>query len=74
MQDGVTGFRVDGDNVAAVTSALNRLLADPDLARRMGETGLARAQAEFAWERVADKTRHLHGQMQGKGTMRRHVL
>ena len=74
VQDGVTGFRVDGNSVAAVTLTLNRLLADPDLARRIGEAGLARAQAEFAWERVADKTRQLHDQMQGEKTMRRHVL
>ncbi len=39
-QDGVTGFRVDGNDVAAVTMALIRLLADPELARRMGEAGL----------------------------------
>ncbi|WP_413438367.1 glycosyltransferase family 4 protein [Sulfuriferula sp. GW1] len=59
--DGETGLRVVG-NELAVTSALHRLLDDPSLARRMGEAGLVRAHAEFAWERVADKTRRLQQQ------------
>jgi phosphatidylinositol alpha-1,6-mannosyltransferase len=62
--DGVTGLRVDGNEAAEVTSALRHLLDDPLLVRRMGEAGLARAQAEFAWERVADKTRQSQMQMQ----------
>ena len=55
--DGVTGLRVDGNEAAAVTSALRQLLDDPLLVRRMGEAGLVRVRAEFSWERVADKTR-----------------
>ena len=62
--DGETGLRVNGNEAAAVTSALRHLLDDPLLARRMGEAGLVRAQAEFAWERVADKTRQSQVQMQ----------
>ena len=71
---GVTGLRVDGDDVATVTSALSQLLTDPMRARLMGEAGLTRVHAEFAWERVAEKTRGLHMQMQGNMAMRRHVL
>lgn len=55
--DGVTGLRVDSNEAAMVTSALRYLLDDPMLVLRMGEAGLVRAQAEFAWERVADKMR-----------------
>jgi phosphatidylinositol alpha-1,6-mannosyltransferase len=55
--DGVTGLRVDSNEAAMVTSALRYLLDDPLLVLRMGEAGLVRAQAEFAWERVADKMR-----------------
>ena len=55
--DGLTGLRVDGNEAAAVTSALRQLLDDPLLVRRMGEAGLVRVRAEFSWERVADKTR-----------------
>ena len=55
--NGVTGLRVDSNEAAMVTSALRYLLDDPLLVLRMGEAGLVRAQAEFAWERVADKMR-----------------
>lgn len=57
--DGVTGYRVDGDSVPEIARALRRLLADPELARSMGERGHARVHAEFSWERVAYKTRAL---------------
>ena len=57
--DHLTGMRVDGNASMAVTSALLDLLNDPLLVGRMGEAGLVRVQAEFAWERVADKTRQL---------------
>ncbi|MGO9444361.1 MAG: glycosyltransferase family 4 protein [Thiobacillaceae bacterium] len=57
--DGVTGVRVDGDSVEAIASALRALLNDGDLCKVLGEAGLKRAQAEFAWERVAEKTRNL---------------
>lgn len=52
----VTGLRVDGTSTERVADGLRRLLDDPLLARRMGEAGLARVHAEFAWERVAEKT------------------
>jgi phosphatidylinositol alpha-1,6-mannosyltransferase len=55
--NGVTGLRVDSNEAAMVTAALRYLLDDPLLVLRMGEAGLVRAQAEFAWERVADKMR-----------------
>ena len=54
--DGVTGMRVNGDDVDALVSALQRLLADEALSRELGEAGLKRAQAEFSWEKVAEKT------------------
>lgn len=66
--DGVTGMRVNGNEVAAVTLALRRLLDDPLLARRMGEAGLARVHAEFAWERVVEKTLTLSKIMTRTGT------
>jgi D-inositol-3-phosphate glycosyltransferase len=36
----------------AAADALTRLVADPDLRRRMGEAGRARAVEQFRWERV----------------------
>ncbi len=39
VADGETGFLVDRDDPEELASALGRLLAGPDLARRMGEAG-----------------------------------
>ncbi len=51
--DGITGLRVDGESVAAVTGALARILSDRAFAAQLGEQGSRRATAEFSWERVA---------------------
>ncbi len=40
-------------DVDAAAQALAALFADPDLRRRMGASGRARAQAEFSWPAVA---------------------
>lgn len=45
--DGETGFLVPPRDPAAITDAVRRLLAEPDLARRMGEAGRRRRRAEF---------------------------
>ena len=46
--DGETGFVVPPMDPGALASAVNRLLADPDLRARMGLAGRARAEREFA--------------------------
>ncbi len=58
--DGETGLRVAGEDRAAVSAALERILSDRDLARALGEGGLTRARRELGWERVARQTRALH--------------
>jgi len=52
----VTGLRVDGTSLPAVTSGLRRLLNDGDWARALGEAGWIRVSNEFGWSRVAEKT------------------
>ena len=54
--DGVTGLRVDGNDVGAVTAALGRILGDADVAAAMGTKGFERVAAEFDWNVVAEKT------------------
>lgn len=54
-----TGLRTDGATVESVKQALENLLADPATAIAMGQRGWARTQKDFAWERVAEKTRAL---------------
>lgn len=62
--DGVTGLRVDGADPAAVADALSSLLLDAGILASMGQRGFQRAMQEFAWDKVADKTRN--NVMQGR--------
>lgn len=57
--EGVTGFRVDGKQLEPLVNVLAEVLGNPDLAKRMGQAGHARAHSEFNWEAVAQKTRSL---------------
>lgn len=54
--DGVTGIRIDGEDIDAVAGAAVRLLSDPDYAQCLGRAGMERARSSFGWEHVAEKT------------------
>jgi glycosyltransferase involved in cell wall biosynthesis len=49
---GVTGLVVPPSDAAALAQAINALLADPDLRRRMGEAGRRRVVELFSRERM----------------------
>jgi glycosyltransferase involved in cell wall biosynthesis len=49
VADGETGYVVPVNDAEATADRLARLLADPGLARRMGEAGRARAAERFSW-------------------------
>jgi len=53
--DGETGCLVDGRDVDALADRLVTLLADRDLARRMGAAGRAWVEAEWRWDTQADR-------------------
>lgn len=55
--DGETGLLVPPGDPDALAAALDRLLGDPDLARRLGEQGRARVRAHYTWGHVADRVR-----------------
>lgn len=54
-----TGLRVDGNEIEAVADGLRLLLQQPELTATLGQAALRRVEQEFAWERVAEKTRQL---------------
>lgn len=51
IEDGISGFSVDGNDLPAIASALCALLADPALRESLGRAGRARALSEFTWQR-----------------------
>jgi glycosyltransferase involved in cell wall biosynthesis len=55
VADGVTGFVVPSGDPVALADALERVLADPELARRMGERGRERVKQAASWDQIADR-------------------
>jgi len=53
--DGETGLLVPPGDVTALRAALERLLGDPGLRRRLGGAARGRVLAEFTWKRYADE-------------------
>ena len=62
VQDGVTGLLVPYDEAdpaafeAELAAALNKVVADPAAAARMGAAGRERALREFGWDAIARRT------------------
>jgi glycosyltransferase involved in cell wall biosynthesis len=65
--DGETGIVVPPRDPPALRSALERLLSDADLRRRLGTAGRDRARAHFSWETVTNAT--LAAYAEAVGTM-----
>jgi rhamnosyl/mannosyltransferase len=52
-RDGMEGLTVTRSDEAALAAAMSRLLDDPDLAKRLGAAGKARAVSLFGWGKFA---------------------
>ena len=64
--NGETGILVEPGNVQALRAALERLLSDPGLRRRLGDAGRQRAAEHFSWPRVTRKTLDVYARYAGK--------
>jgi glycosyltransferase involved in cell wall biosynthesis len=66
VSDGVTGIHVPPGDVPALRAALERLLADRELRRRLGEAGRERVRERFSWAAVTDATIAAYQRASGK--------
>src|SRR5262249_16038980 len=58
--DGETGFLVPPGTPSALVAKIEYLLANPDIAKRMGEAGEARLRREFSIMRMVEETVKLY--------------
>jgi glycogen synthase len=56
VADGRLGLLFPAGDPAALAGAVSRLLADPELGRRLVRAGQAALAAEYGWDRVAERT------------------
>ncbi|MFI6697796.1 glycogen synthase [Streptomyces sp. NPDC050509] len=69
VDDGGTGLLVPYDErhpedfESGLTEAVNRVLDDPESARRMGAAGRERAVREFGWDQVARRTYEVYQEL-----------
>ncbi len=61
VRPGETGYVVSGRDVPAIADRIATLLADRDLARRMGAAGRAWVEAEWRWQTQAERMAALLG-------------
>ena len=64
--DEETGLVVPPRDPQALRAALERLLADPELRRRLGAAGRERARGHFSWEAAAAAALCLYGELAGE--------
>lgn len=61
VEDGGTGLLVPEGDATALLGALRRLVAEPGLAREMGERGRGKAERALTWDVVAARYREGYG-------------
>jgi glycogen synthase len=60
VEDGRTGLLVPPARPDLLAEALERVLADPALAREMGRAGRQRVEAHFSWAAIAGRTEQVY--------------
>ena len=56
VDDGRTGLLVEPGDAAALATAIERLVRDPDLARQLARAGQAHVRATYTAERLVERT------------------
>jgi phosphatidylinositol alpha-mannosyltransferase len=64
VRDGVEGLLVPPSSPGQTAEALGRILDDPELAKRLGEAGRARAE-RYSWDTVADEIEAVYREAAG---------
>ena len=62
VEDGRTGVLVEPARPDVLADALNRVLADPERARAMGQAGRRRVEAHFSWASIAERTEQVYAE------------
>lgn len=55
VKDGINGLYVRPRNSTEIASSVNRLFANPELCRKMGERGRRVVEARFTWTKIAER-------------------
>ncbi len=63
VRDGETGFLVPAEDPPAFAEVITRLLADPDLARRIGANGRRAVETYYNWDRVVRDLRGIEAEV-----------
>jgi len=64
--DGETGLLVERGDTAALGAAIDRLLSEPLLRRRMGAAGRERVRRFFTWDHCVTRLEQLYGSILGE--------
>jgi phosphatidylinositol alpha-1,6-mannosyltransferase len=62
VRDGETGLLVDPEHTGPLVQAIERLLDNPELARRLGGAGRAEVERYYNWGRVVRELREVEGE------------
>jgi glycosyltransferase involved in cell wall biosynthesis len=55
VENGVTGYVVEPENVTALASALDKLIGQPELSSQFGNAGRRKAESDLTWDAVASR-------------------
>jgi len=67
IRDGVNGLLVPEKDAEALAAAITRLMDDPELCRRLGESARREVIESWTWEKVASEVKDAYNEMMAQG-------